>query len=144
MIIMPDADMDQAVDALMGAAFGSAGERCMAISVAVPVGETTANRLISALAPKIRSLKIGPGTDPEAEMGPLVTKQHLDKVRGYIDAGVAEGAKLPVDGRGFKMQGYQDGYFIGGSLCADGKEPSPPATATAIAISVVLDPAIGA
>src|SRR5258705_286421 len=87
MIIMPDADMDQAVDALMGAAFGSAGERCMAISVAVPVGQTTANRLISALAPKIRSLKIGPGTDPEAEMGPLVTKQHLDKVRGYIDAG---------------------------------------------------------
>jgi malonate-semialdehyde dehydrogenase (acetylating) / methylmalonate-semialdehyde dehydrogenase len=90
MIIMPDADMDQAVDALMGAAFGSAGERCMAISVAVPVGETTANRLISALAPKIRSLKIGPGTDLEAEMGPLVTKQHLGKVRGYIDAGVAE------------------------------------------------------
>jgi len=116
MIIMPDADMDQAVDALMGAAFGSAGERCMAISVAVPVGETTANRLISALAPKIRGLKIGPGTDPEAEMGPLVTKQHLDKVRGYIDAGVAEGAQLLVDGRGFKMQGYQDGYFIGGSL----------------------------
>src|SRR5580704_8353512 len=116
MIIMPDADMDQAVDALMCAAFGSAGERCMAISVAVPVGETTANRLISALAPKIRRLKIGPGTDPEAEMGPLVTKQHLDKVRGYIDAGVTEGAKLLVDGRGFKMQGYQDGYFIGGSL----------------------------
>ncbi|QIG99316.1 CoA-acylating methylmalonate-semialdehyde dehydrogenase [Bradyrhizobium sp. 6(2017)] len=116
MIIMPDADMDQAVDALMGAAFGSAGERCMAISVAVPVGETTANRLISALEPKIRSLKIGPGTDPEAEMGPLVTKQHLDKVRGYIDAGVAEGAKLLVDGRGFNMQGYEDGYFIGGSL----------------------------
>jgi malonate-semialdehyde dehydrogenase (acetylating)/methylmalonate-semialdehyde dehydrogenase len=116
MIIMPDADMDQAVDALMGAAFGSAGERCMAISVAVPVGETTANRLISALAPKIRSLKIGPGTDPEAEMGPLVTKQHLDKVHGYIDAGVAEGAKLLVDGRGFRMQGYLSGYFIGGSL----------------------------
>src|SRR6266699_3338679 len=116
MIIMPDADMDQAVDALMGAAFGSAGERCMAISVAVPVGETTANRLISALAPKIRSLKIGPGTDPEADMGPLVTKPHLDNVRGYIDAGVAEGARLLVDGRGFKMQGYEDGYFIGGSL----------------------------
>jgi malonate-semialdehyde dehydrogenase (acetylating) / methylmalonate-semialdehyde dehydrogenase len=106
MIIMPDADMDQAVDALMGAAFGSAGERCMAISVAVPVGETTANRLVSALEPKIRSLKIGPGTDPEAEMGPLVTKQHLDKVRGYIDAGVAEGAKLLVDGRGFNMRAH--------------------------------------
>ena len=118
MIIMPNADdMDQAVDALMGAAFaGSAGERCMAISVAVPVGETTANRLISALAPKIRSLKIGPGTDPEAEMGPLVTKPHLDELHAYIDAGVAEGAQLLVDGRGFKMQGYQDGYFIGGSL----------------------------
>ncbi len=111
-----DALLHHPVDALMGAAFGSAGERCMAISVAVPVGETTANRLISALEPKIRSLKIGPGTDPEAEMGPLVTKPHLDKVRGYIDAGVAEGARLLVDGRGFKMRGYEDGYFIGGSL----------------------------
>jgi malonate-semialdehyde dehydrogenase (acetylating)/methylmalonate-semialdehyde dehydrogenase len=116
MIVMPDADMDQAVDALMGAAYGSAGERCMAISVAVPVGEGTANALMEKLVPKVRSLKIGPGTDSEAEMGPLVTKQHLDKVRGYIDAGVAEGAKLAVDGRDFKMQGYEDGYFIGGSL----------------------------
>src|SRR5439155_5031107 len=103
-------------DALMGAAYGSAGERCMAISVAVPIGDKTADALMAKLEPKVRDLKIGPGTDPEAEMGPLVTKQHFDKVRGYIDAGVAEGAKLVVDGRGFKMQGYQDGYFIGGSL----------------------------
>jgi malonate-semialdehyde dehydrogenase (acetylating)/methylmalonate-semialdehyde dehydrogenase len=116
MIVMPDADMDQAVDALMGAAYGSAGERCMAISVAVPVGEGTANALMEKLVPKVRSLKIGPGTDSEAEMGPLVTKQHLDKVRGYIDTGVGEGAKLVVDGRDFRMQGYEDGYFIGGSL----------------------------
>ncbi|WP_439397865.1 CoA-acylating methylmalonate-semialdehyde dehydrogenase [Bradyrhizobium sp. PMVTL-01] len=116
MIVMPDADMDQAVDALMGAAYGSAGERCMAISVAVPVGEGTAEKLISALEPKVRGLKVGPGTDREAEMGPLVTKQHLEKVRSYIDAGVAEGAKLLVDGRRFRMQGYENGFFVGGSL----------------------------
>lgn len=116
MIVMPDADMDQAVDALMGAAYGSAGERCMAISVAVPIGDTTADHLIEKLAPKVRALNIGPGTDPDAEMGPLVTKQHLDKVRGYIDAGVDEGAKLIVDGRDFHRQGYEQGYFIGGSL----------------------------
>jgi malonate-semialdehyde dehydrogenase (acetylating)/methylmalonate-semialdehyde dehydrogenase len=116
MIVMPDADMDQAVDALMGAAYGSAGERCMAISVAVPIGDTTAQRLIDKLAPKVRALKIGPGTDPEAEMGPLVTKQHLEKVRGYIDAGAAEGAKLVVNGREFRRQGYENGYFIGGTL----------------------------
>src|SRR6202022_3272360 len=79
MIVMPDADLDQAVDALIGAGYGSAGERCMAISVAVPVGDATADRLIEKLAPKIRALNIGPGTDPDAEMGPLVTKQHLDK-----------------------------------------------------------------
>lgn len=116
MIIMPDADMDQAVDALMGAGYGSAGERCMAISVAVPVGERTADILIEKLAPKVRALKVGPGTDPAAEMGPLVTKQHFDKVTGYINAGEAEGAKLVVDGRGLKLQGYEGGYFMGGSL----------------------------
>jgi malonate-semialdehyde dehydrogenase (acetylating)/methylmalonate-semialdehyde dehydrogenase len=88
----------------------------MAISVAVPIGEKTANALVARLEPKVRALKIGPGTDAEAEMGPLVTKQHLDRVRSYIDAGVAEGAKLVVDGRGFKMQGYEQGYFIGGTL----------------------------
>src|SRR5690606_33425184 len=103
MIVMPDADMDQAVDALMGAAYGSAGERCMAISVAVPIGEKTADALIAKLEPRVRALKIGPGTDADAEMGPLVTKQHLERVRGYVDAGVAEGAKLVVDGRGFRM-----------------------------------------
>ncbi|MCJ2048937.1 CoA-acylating methylmalonate-semialdehyde dehydrogenase [Methylobacterium sp. J-070] len=116
MIVMPDADMDQVVDALMGAAYGSAGERCMAISVAVPVGEKTADALVERLVPRIRALKVGPGTDPEAEMGPLVTKQHYDKVRGYIDEGVAEGAELVVDGRGLKLQGYEDGYFMGGTL----------------------------
>ncbi len=116
MIIMPDADMDQAVDALMGAAYGSAGERCMAISVAVPIGQKTADALIAKLEPKVRALKVGPGTDPEAEMGPLVTKQHQDKVKGYIDSGVAEGAKLVVDGRGLKLQGYENGYFVGGTL----------------------------
>ena len=116
MIIMPDADMDQAVDALMGAAYGSAGERCMAISVAVPIGKKTADALIARLEPKVRALKVAPGTDPDAEMGPLVTKQHQDKVKGYIDAGVAEGAKLVVDGRGIKLQGYENGYFVGGTL----------------------------
>jgi malonate-semialdehyde dehydrogenase (acetylating)/methylmalonate-semialdehyde dehydrogenase len=116
MIIMPDADLDQAVDALMGAAYGSAGERCMAISVAVPIGEKTAEALMGKLTPRVRGLKIGPGTDPEAEMGPLVTKAHLEKVRGYIDFGVAEGAKLAVDGRDFRRQGYENGYFIGGTL----------------------------
>ncbi|PJI40902.1 CoA-acylating methylmalonate-semialdehyde dehydrogenase [Ferrovibrio sp.] len=116
MIVMPDADLDQAVDALMGAAYGSAGERCMAISVAVPVGEATADALMAKLEPKVRALRVGPGIDPEAEMGPLVTRQHLDKVRGYIDAGVAEGARLVVDGRGLKLQGYENGNFIGGSL----------------------------
>jgi malonate-semialdehyde dehydrogenase (acetylating)/methylmalonate-semialdehyde dehydrogenase len=88
----------------------------MAISVAVPIGDKTADELIEKLEPKVRGLRIGPGTDPEAEMGPLVTKQHYDKVRGYIDSGEAEGAKLVVDGRGFKMQGYEGGYFIGGTL----------------------------
>src|SRR6267154_5910670 len=115
MVVMPDADLDQATDALMGAAYGAAGERCMAVSVAVAVGKI-GDRLIDKLEPRIRALKIGPGTDPEAEMGPLVTKQHLDKVRGYIDHGVKEGAKLVVDGRGVKLQGYENGFFLGGSL----------------------------
>src|SRR5713226_9175552 len=109
MVVMPDADLDQATDALMGAAYGSAGERCMAVSVAVAVGGV-GDKLIDTLEPRIRALKIGPGTDAEAEMGPLVTKQHLDKVRGYIDLGIEEGAKLVVDGRGLKLQGYEDGF----------------------------------
>jgi malonate-semialdehyde dehydrogenase (acetylating)/methylmalonate-semialdehyde dehydrogenase len=115
MVVMPDADLDQATDALMGAAYGAAGERCMAVSVAVAVGKI-GDKLIDKLEPRIRALKIGPGTDPDAEMGPLVTKQHLDKVRGYIDHGVKEGAKLVVDGRGVKLQGYENGFFLGGSL----------------------------
>jgi malonate-semialdehyde dehydrogenase (acetylating)/methylmalonate-semialdehyde dehydrogenase len=116
MIVMPDADLDQAADALMGAGYGSAGERCMAISVAVPVGEKTADALVARLKPRVESLKIGPATDPQAEMGPLITKAHKAKVLGYIDAGVAQGAELVVDGRGFALQGYENGYFVGGSL----------------------------
>jgi malonate-semialdehyde dehydrogenase (acetylating)/methylmalonate-semialdehyde dehydrogenase len=116
MIVMPDADLEQATDALMGAGYGSAGERCMAISVAVAVGDKVGDALIEKLAPRVRALKVSPGTDPEAEMGPLVTKAHLDKVRAYVDSGVAEGAKLVVDGRGLKLQGYENGFFLGGCL----------------------------
>jgi malonate-semialdehyde dehydrogenase (acetylating)/methylmalonate-semialdehyde dehydrogenase len=94
----------------------------MAVSVAVPVGKKTADARVETLAPRVRALKIGPATDREAEMGPLVTKQHLEKVLGYIDKGVAEGAKLVVDGRGFKLQGYENGYFIGGTLFDDVKK----------------------
>ena len=116
MVIMPDADMDQAVDALMGAGYGSAGERCMAISVAVPVGQDTADRLVEKLAPRVSGIKIGTWNDPDAEMGPLVTEQHKDKVLGYINKGVEEGANLVVDGRDFALQGYENGYFVGGTL----------------------------
>ena len=116
MIIMPDADMDQTVDALIGAGYGSAGERCMAISVAVPVGQQTADRLVEALVPRVESLKVGPSTDPSADFGPLVTRQALDRVKGYVDLGVEEGAKLVVDGRNFTMQGYENGYYMGGCL----------------------------
>jgi malonate-semialdehyde dehydrogenase (acetylating)/methylmalonate-semialdehyde dehydrogenase len=116
MIVMPDADLDKTVDALMGAAYGSAGERCMAISVAVPVGEETADALMERLAPKVRALKVGPGIDPEAEMGPLVTREHADKVVGYISSGVEEGADLVVDGRELNIQGYEKGFFVGGTL----------------------------
>jgi malonate-semialdehyde dehydrogenase (acetylating)/methylmalonate-semialdehyde dehydrogenase len=115
-IIMPDADIDQAVDALIGAAYGSAGERCMALSVAVPVGRKTADALVEKLMPRVESLKIGLSTDEAADYGPLVTKEALERVRGYIDIGVKEGAKLVVDGRDFHMQGHENGYFIGGSL----------------------------
>ena len=116
MIIMPDADMDQTVDALIGAGYGSAGERCMAISVAVPVGEDTANRLIEKLVPRVESLKVGPSTDSSADFGPVVTSQALERIKGYVDVGVKEGAKLLVDGRGFTMQGYENGYYMGGCL----------------------------
>ena len=116
LIVMPDADMDQAVDALIGAGYGSAGERCMAVSVAVPVGGKTADLLMQKLIPRVESLKIGPSSDAQADYGPLVTRAHLDKVRHYVDTGVKEGAKLVVDGRGFKLQGYENGNFIGGCL----------------------------
>jgi malonate-semialdehyde dehydrogenase (acetylating)/methylmalonate-semialdehyde dehydrogenase len=115
-IIMPDADMDQVVDALVGAAYGSAGERCMALSVAVPVGKAAADALVKKLIPRVEALKIGLSSDAGADYGPLVTKEALNRVKSYIGAGVEEGAKLLVDGRGFKMQGFEDGFFIGGTL----------------------------
>lgn len=116
MLIMPDADMDQATDALIGAAYGSAGERCMAISVAVCVGDATADDLVERLAPRVRDLIVKPGTEADAEMGPLVTQQHLDKVSSYVDLGVKEGAELLVDGRGFEVAGCENGFFLGGCL----------------------------
>ena len=116
LVVMPDADLDQAADALMGAGYGSAGERCMAVSVAVPVGEKTADALVARLKPRVQALKIGPSTDAAAEMGPLVTRAHRDKVSSYIDSGQAEGAELVVDGRGLKLQGYDNGFWLGGTL----------------------------
>ena len=116
MIVMPDADMEQATDAIMGAAYGSAGERCMAISVAVAVGDEVADGLLERLMPRVRGLKIGPGSDPETEMGPLNNQQLFDKVNGLIDQGVKEGADLVLDGRGISLQGYEKGYFLGGSI----------------------------
>ena len=114
-VVMPDCDLDQAVNGLMGAAYGSAGERCMAQSVAVAVGGI-GDKLVNSLAKKVEALKVGPGMDKQSEMGPLVTKEHLNKVKGYVDIGVKEGAKLVVDGRNFKMQGYENGFYIGGCL----------------------------
>ncbi|WP_376988804.1 CoA-acylating methylmalonate-semialdehyde dehydrogenase [Bosea sp. R86505] len=116
MIIMPDADMDQAVDALIGAGYGSAGERCMAISVAVPVGKATADELVKRLIPRVESLKIGPSTDASADYGPVVTKAAMEKIKSYVDVGIEEGAKLVVDGRAFTMQGYENGFYVGGCL----------------------------
>ena len=114
-VVMPDCDMDQAVNGLMGAAYGSAGERCMAQSVAVAVGGI-GDELVEKLSKKVEALKVGPGLDKNSEMGPLVTKEHLEKVKGYVDLGVKEGAKLVVDGREIKLQGYENGFFIGGCL----------------------------
>jgi malonate-semialdehyde dehydrogenase (acetylating)/methylmalonate-semialdehyde dehydrogenase len=116
MIVMPDADMDQAVDALIGAGYGSAGERCMAISVAVPVGEKTADILMKKLIPRVEALKIGPSTDAQADYGPVVTQAALNRIRDYVETGIKEGATLAVDGRSFKMQGYEKGFFMGGCL----------------------------
>ena len=114
-IIMPDADLDQVTNELIGAGYGSAGERCMAISVAVPIGDKTADALVQRLKPRVESLRVGLPTDPDADYGPMVTKEHRQKVMNYIEMGVKEGAELVVDGRGFKMQGY-DGFYLGGSL----------------------------
>jgi len=114
-VVMPDCDLDQAVNGLMGAAYGSAGERCMAQSVAVAVG-SIGNKLVTKIAKKVESLKVGPGLDKNSEMGPLITKEHLEKVRGYVDLGVKEGAKLVVDGRNINLQGYEKGFYIGGCL----------------------------
>jgi len=115
-IVMPDADLDQAVDALMGAAYGSAGERCMAISVVVAVGDKVADELVKRIVERIRTLKVRPGLDPEAEMGPLVTGEHLERVKGYVDLGVKEGANLVADGRGLKVAGHERGFYLGACL----------------------------
>ena len=114
-VVMPDADLDGAVNGLMGAAYGSAGERCMAQSVAVAVGGI-GDELVKRLSEKVEALKVGPGMDKDSEMGPLITKDHLDKVKGYVDIGVEEGANLVVDGRKLKLQGYEKGFYIGGCL----------------------------
>jgi malonate-semialdehyde dehydrogenase (acetylating)/methylmalonate-semialdehyde dehydrogenase len=116
LVVMPDADLDQAADALMGAGYGSAGERCMAISVVLAVGEQTADALAARLAPQVKKLRISHSMDEQADMGPLVTAAHRARVTGYIDSGVAEGAQLLVDGRGFSLAGHEQGFFLGGSL----------------------------
>lgn len=115
-VVMPDADLDNAVNAVMGAAYGSCGERCMAISVVVAVGDAVADALIAKLAPKVRALKVGNGMDRSSEMGPLVSGLHRDKVRGYIDSAEADGATVAVDGRGLVVAGHESGYFLGGTL----------------------------
>ena len=115
-IVLPDADLDQAVKDIMGAAYGSAGERCMALPVVVPVGKKTADELRERIINEIETLKVGISTDPAAQYGPVVTAMHKKKISDYIQMGVDEGAELVVDGRGFKMQGYENGYFLGPSL----------------------------
>ncbi len=115
LVVMPDADLDQVTDALMGAAYGSAGERCMAISVAVAVGDV-ADKVIERLVPRVKALVVKDGMQGDAEMGPLVTAQHRNKVIGYIEDGVAAGAEMVVDGRGLKVPGAEKGFFLGGTL----------------------------
>ncbi|MFC5359196.1 CoA-acylating methylmalonate-semialdehyde dehydrogenase [Azospirillum himalayense] len=115
-IVMPDADLDNAVSAIMGAAYGSCGERCMAISVVVAVGDATADRVVAMLAEQVRALKVGAGTGTGCDMGPLVTRAHFEKVKGFVDQGVAEGAELVVDGRGLVVPGHEGGFFLGGCL----------------------------
>ena len=117
MIVMPDADMDQAADALVGAGYGAAGERCMAVSVAVPVGEETADRLVEKLVPRIEKLKVGPYTGgKDVDYGPLVTAAAKERVLRLVESGVDQGAELVVDGRDFSLQGYENGFFLGPHL----------------------------
>jgi malonate-semialdehyde dehydrogenase (acetylating) / methylmalonate-semialdehyde dehydrogenase len=116
MVVMPDADLEQATEALVGAAYGSAGERCMAISVVVPVGKDTADKLASRLAARVKALKIGPSTDETCDFGPLVSAAHLQRVKDYVALGVEEGAALLVDGREFRLKGYENGFYMGGCL----------------------------
>ncbi|MHB8950334.1 MAG: CoA-acylating methylmalonate-semialdehyde dehydrogenase [Rhodoferax sp.] len=115
-VLMPDADIANAVSALMGAAFGSCGERCMAIPLVVAVGDATADAVVAGLKAEIAKMKVGPGTDSANDMGPLVTQAHFDKVKGYVDQGVLDGATLVVDGRGIKVPGHEGGYFLGACL----------------------------
>ena len=115
LVVMPDANIDQAVDGIMGAAYGSAGERCMAVSVAVAVGDI-ANELIEKINNKAQTLKVAPWTDPTAEMGPVISREHMKKIEDYISLGVEEGAKLILDGRNYKIQGYENGNFVGPTL----------------------------
>ncbi|MBC7618700.1 MAG: CoA-acylating methylmalonate-semialdehyde dehydrogenase [Candidatus Saccharibacteria bacterium] len=115
-VVMPDADIANAVNALMGAAYGSCGERCMAIPLVVAIGDATADAVVAALKVEIAKMKVGPGTDATSDMGPLVTKPHFEKVKGYVDQGVKEGATLVVDGRGVQVAGYEAGYFLGPCL----------------------------
>ena len=116
MVIMPDADMDQVVDALMGAGYGSAGERCMAISVPVPVGEKVADELMDRMVPLVKKLPVGPPSDSSVAMGPVITKQSLERITALLQSGVDQGAKLLVDGRSLKVPGHENGFFIGASL----------------------------
>lgn len=115
-IVMPDADIPNAVNALMGAAYGSCGERCMAIPLVVAIGDDTADKVVEALKVEIAQMKVGPGTDDRNDMGPLVTRQHYEKVKAYVDSGVAEGATLVVDGRKVQVAGHEEGYFLGACL----------------------------
>jgi malonate-semialdehyde dehydrogenase (acetylating)/methylmalonate-semialdehyde dehydrogenase len=115
-VVMPDADIANAVSALMGAAYGSCGERCMAIPLVVAVGDATADAVVAGLTAEITKMKVGPGVDASNDMGPLITQQHFEKVKGFVDQGVAEGATLVVDGRGVKVRGHEEGYFLGACL----------------------------
>ena len=116
MVVLPDADMQQVTDALMGSAFGSAGERCMAISVAVPVGDQVADELMERMTPLVKELQVGPPDEKNAAMGALITRDSLNRIEGLIQSGVDQGAELLVDGRGYKVQGYENGFFLGGTL----------------------------